>query len=84
MNELPGKDFASSNGYELHHYSGNGNSASYIKNELHLTCYIDGTAELEKILGMVSCKIARFSIPNKNFKIFENQLYCLVQLESLH
>lgn len=79
MSDKPGYEFAVSKGYSLHSYSGadkNGliHSADYVKDDLFLTVRSDGTGKLTKILGMVTCTIADFSIPNKNFESFEKQM----------
>lgn len=82
MKNLPGKEFAEAEGYTLHSYSGNSNSATYTKSypngTIYLTCYVDNLARLEKVIGMVRCVVDTFSIPNKNFELFEAQLNNIV------
>lgn len=84
MEESIGETFAKENGYALHSYSGTRNNmskANYMKDDLCLTVLTNGEGELTKILGMVQCKIGPFSIPNKNFRMFERQLNNIVQLD---
>ena len=84
MEENFGETFAKENGYVLHSYSGTRNNmgrANYMKGELCLTVLPNGEAELTQILGLVQCKIGPFSIPNKNFKMFEKQLFNVIQLD---
>lgn len=72
-------DFAKENGYSL--YSSSPNSTSYVKNDVCLTIFSDGTASLSRILGLITCSTGVFGVPNKNFHIFEEQIENIVQLQ---
>lgn len=78
MSDLPGEEFAKEHGYELQSHSGNRLQATYLKRldgvpPIYLTCYSDGTATLQRILGLITCESGKFSIPG-NFVIFEKQI----------
>lgn len=82
MSAYPGELFADEHGYELQRRSP-GHSATYIKrindgdDALYLTVYEDEkTAKLERVMGLVECKIGPFSIPG-NFDIFERHVSAL-------
>lgn len=85
--DYPGYEFAQEHGYALQSHAGRSdggaiNRAMYINGDaIYLDVWRDGRAELSKVLGMVKCKIEGFSVPNKNFHIFESQLRAIVQLD---
>jgi phytoene dehydrogenase-like protein len=79
MEKLPRHEFALEYGYTMYSYTPKGDtgkvySAVYAKKDLFLRLREDGTATLEKYLGLVKCMVPEFSFPNKNFKIFEDWL----------
>lgn len=92
-NKLPGEDFAKSLGYQLQYHSGNRLSACYVKHfeedpehPLFLEISKDPnkgelSGKLTKILGMVSCVLGPFSIPNKSYDCFEKQVRGITQWE---
>lgn len=79
VDKLPGYQKAIELGYVLNNYSGNYNSASYVKHTedntiIHLTIRSDETADLQGIIGMVTLSINRFSFPHQSFDKFEKQI----------
>jgi len=77
---FPGEDFASEHGYALHSHNTERTHINYVKAPdprfpIHLDRLPSGEWTLTKIVGMVICKIGPFSLPNKNFEMFERQIY---------
>jgi hypothetical protein len=80
-----GEKFASEHGYTIYSHSGDGsNHATYIKEDLFLDVYAmeEGSLEgrLSKVFGMILCTLGTFSIPNKNFEGFEDNMKRIVQV----
>jgi hypothetical protein len=80
-----GEDFAKEHGYTLLSYTPNDNNdickTCWVKEGLFLDiCFVDGKlmGKLTKIFGLVECKVGEFSIPNKNFEMFEKQINSIV------
>jgi len=86
MKKYAGEDFAREHGYTLHSYSPKVDSdvynSSWVKDGIFLDIKENKgelVATLSKMFGLVECKIHNFSIPNKNFKSFEQQINSMVQ-----
>jgi len=72
IENLPGCAEANRLGYSLHHYAGNGQSASYVKDGIFLEVYNDGdTAKLTVAIGLISLSTGDFQFPHPRFDIFE-------------
>jgi hypothetical protein len=84
--ELPGAEFAKEHGYTLQTRAADYSSATYIKampflcvDVIYLTVFQsdnDTFATLQRIIGMIDCKIGPFSMPG-NFSLFEKQISML-------
>ncbi len=76
--ELPGSDFARDNGYTLSYHATDGSSAVYSKSGIHLDVKCKESRRLEAGLSFVHRFLCvttlTFSLPNKNFKVFEEQI----------
>lgn len=76
---LPGYDAAEALGYSLCSYSSNKESAIYTKGKLQLTIDKEGKTKLQAVYKMIILHIGWFTLPNKNFKLFENQMLQLLE-----
>jgi hypothetical protein len=77
---LPGEEFAKEHGYTLWSHDSVQKNADYVKSidptlPVHLSINSAGEGTLTRVVGMAICKIGPFSIPNKNFHIFEKQIH---------
>ena len=72
--DLPGYNEAINLGYSLYCHQPKGSCATYNKGVLGLTIYKNGTAKLTAMYKMVILSIESFSFPNKNIKLFEEQI----------
>jgi len=76
--DLPGYKEALDLGYSLNYHGGDRKSATYTKDGIHLTIrYKKDNLEayLEYIWKLLVIKTPNFTFPNKNFGIFENQVF---------
>jgi hypothetical protein len=74
---LPGYEFAMKYKYELYTFAGDHHQAHYQKDNIQLEVKIDGDrllARLYTYVKLVRCEIGWFSLPNRNFRIFEIQI----------
>lgn len=79
MNDLPVREFAESHGYFLHSSNTRRTVVTYVKGDTYFTVNTtDMEATLERILGLVVCKIS-FSLPNIHFDRFEKQILSIRQ-----
>jgi hypothetical protein len=77
--KYPGEEFANEHGYTLHSHNEAKTHIDFVKSvnpefPVHLDLLPSGEWTLTKIIGMVVCKIGPFSLPNKNFEIFEEKI----------
>lgn len=79
-----GEDFAKEHGYTIYSHSGDGSKhACYVKDGTFLDVYLtDGsvTGRLSKAFGMILCTMGTFSIPNRLFEAFEENMSKIVQV----
>lgn len=85
MEDLPGYEFAKENGYSLYSNSGSRNIATYTKDTETGTLFLDiersmQRCKLSKLFGFVECHVGEFSLPNKNFPVFERMLIRIIQI----
>ena len=73
ITDLPFSKEAEELGYTLHHHGGDGNYACYIKDGVFLDVWESGKAKLTITNGLIQAFI-EFSLPNKNFDIFERKI----------
>lgn len=73
-----GQDEVEKLGYTLYCHNGDKSIVSYGKGKLCLTIYNGIEANLHSSYKMIQIKTGKFSFPNKNFHIFENQIIDLL------
>lgn len=74
MKELPGETEAKQLGYDLHMYSGERDSAFYMKGQLCLRVSSKGEAIISASYKMVELRIGPIAFPHERFHIFEQQM----------
>lgn len=77
LDELPGYTFAIQRHYTLYAFAGDHHQAHYQKDAIQLEVKIDGDKLLARMytyINLVKCEIDWFSLPNKNFGVFEMQI----------
>lgn len=76
--KFPNQDEVEKLGYSLYCFGGDKSIVSYCKDGLCLKVYNGKEAELSSSYKMIILKTGKFSFPNKNIHIFENQILRLL------